>query len=175
MNLTFANGTSQVAPIFATRKFRNDSDYEIRDAQDFYKVVVAPLPVDLSPPTILNSSKILRITGMRCSTKRFMTHGDAGEFPYPSDPVVNRDRYVSEISGYFMNNTSTAVPSITSFEADEGRTALAFQKTVAEFLAKSKQAGMNKLVVDLQGNPGGLGLLGTDVFKQVGICWSLLR
>ncbi len=44
------------------------------------------------------------------------------------------------------------------------------QDAVTEFLQKSKKAGMKKLVIDLQGNGGGVVLLGIDLFKQVRIC-----
>jgi hypothetical protein len=69
------------------------------------------------------------------------------------------------VSGYFLRESSIAVLSIPSFDArDEGITD--FSNAVQDFLQKSQAAGMNKVVIDLQQNFGGVTMLAYDTFKQ---------
>ncbi|KAI1338347.1 hypothetical protein F5Y15DRAFT_416991 [Xylariaceae sp. FL0016] len=69
------------------------------------------------------------------------------------------------LSAYFLNSTSVSVLSIPSF--DEFDAALnTFQATVDEFIKRSKQAGLQKVVIDLQGNTGGQVLLAFDTFRR---------
>jgi C-terminal processing protease CtpA/Prc len=70
------------------------------------------------------------------------------------------------VSGYFLNKSSTAVLSIPSFSM-QGPLAQSAQEAITNFVQMSKQAGVKKLVIDLQGNGGGTVLLGIDLFKQV--------
>ena len=70
------------------------------------------------------------------------------------------------ITGYFLNHTSTAVLSIPSFYA-YGDAVVSFSDTIGEFLRRSKQAGMTKVVIDVQQNGGGDTLLAVDAFKRV--------
>ena len=42
-----------------------------------------------------------------------------------------------------------------------------FPDTITEFLSRSQQAGMKRIVIDLQQNSGGDALLAFDTFKQV--------
>lgn len=72
------------------------------------------------------------------------------------------------LSGYFFNHTSTAVLSIPSFQAF-GDAVVTFSDTIGEFLRRSKQAGMTKVVIDVQQNGGGDTLLAVDAFKRVRI------
>ena len=70
------------------------------------------------------------------------------------------------LTGYFLNNSSTAVLSIPTFQMYDDDIDN-FSSTVAEFLQRSQAAGMTKLVIDLQQNFGGDRLLAFDTFKQV--------
>lgn len=89
---------------------------------------------------------------------------------YPSPVVIDSGE---TISGYFLNgteNNDTAVLAVAAFEVSSGNTtlgALEFRSVLAEFLAECQAAGKTKLVVDLQGNRGGLVLLGLELFKQL--------
>lgn len=77
--------------------------------------------------------------------------------PYPAPVVVQKKLGAGGyFTGYFLNKTSTAVLSLNSFSFEEEEHAISFIKAVEEFLAKSKSAGMKKLVIDLQSNGGGL-------------------
>jgi hypothetical protein len=68
-------------------------------------------------------------------------------------------------SGYFLNSTSVSVLSIPSFD-EYGDAVGTFQDTIGEFITRSKAAGLQKVVIDLQQNTGGQTLLAIDTFKQ---------
>ncbi|KAI0206055.1 hypothetical protein F4808DRAFT_470940 [Astrocystis sublimbata] len=69
------------------------------------------------------------------------------------------------ISGYFLNSSSVSVLSIPSFDqvGDNLNTA---QATVNDFIRRTKNAGLQKVVIDLQGNRGGQVVLAVSIFKQ---------
>ncbi|KAH8817199.1 hypothetical protein F5884DRAFT_874120 [Xylogone sp. PMI_703] len=69
------------------------------------------------------------------------------------------------VSGYFLNSTSVSVLSIPSFDEYDDAVGT-FQDTIAEFITKSKAAGLQKVVIDLQQNTGGQTLLAIDTFKH---------
>ena len=69
------------------------------------------------------------------------------------------------MSGYFLRNSSIAVLSIPSFD-EAGEAINTFSSTIRTFLNASKDAGMKKVVIDLQSNYGGVALLAFDTFKQ---------
>jgi hypothetical protein len=72
---------------------------------------------------------------------------------------------LDNLLGYFLHSISTSVLSIPSF--DEFDDAIdTFQSTIARFIAQSKNAGLQKVVIDLQQNLGGQTLLAIDTFKQ---------
>ena len=85
---------------------------------------------------------------------------------YPQNPAVVQPALGDGgvITGYFLDESSTGVLSIPNFYPGD---VMAFSTTVGIFLQKSKAAGVQKIVIDLQQNPGGLKLLATDTFKQV--------
>jgi len=70
------------------------------------------------------------------------------------------------VTGYFLHDVSLGVLSIPSFEA-YGDSVGQFSNTVANFLQRSKDAGLKKILLDLQQNSGGDTLLALDTFKQV--------
>jgi hypothetical protein len=81
---------------------------------------------------------------------------------YPSVPDVAQEDLGTYgggyVSGYFLKESSIAVLSIPSFNAyDEG--IAQFSNAVQEFLPKSQDTGMNKVVIDLQQNFGGVSML----------------
>ena len=88
-------------------------------------------------------------------------------YAYPQDPVIVQPN-LSEggvLTGYFLNG-SIAVLSIPTFDVF-GDDEVSFSSTVGAFIKQSKDAGMTKIVIDLQQNYGGTRLLATDTFKQV--------
>ncbi|KAL8913690.1 MAG: hypothetical protein Q9171_001540 [Xanthocarpia ochracea] len=88
-------------------------------------------------------------------------------FPYPPNPVtVQPDLgFGGVITGYFLNDDETAVLSIPTFEVNT-EAILTFSESVGEFIQKSRDAGRERMIIDLQRNGGGGNLLATDIFKQ---------
>ncbi|KAI1351610.1 hypothetical protein F5Y01DRAFT_314578 [Xylaria sp. FL0043] len=71
----------------------------------------------------------------------------------------------SQPLGYFINSSSLAVLSIPSFD-EFGTVLQTTQQTVNDFILRGKQAGLQKVVIDLQQNTGGQVLLAIDTFKR---------
>jgi len=73
-------------------------------------------------------------------------------------------------SGYFLGNSSNvavlALNAFTDAASDNGGNSPQ-QAVIKQFLAASKLAGKNKLIIDLQGNGGGSVYNGFDAFKQI--------
>ena len=97
-----------------------------------------------------------------------------GQAPEPSatgypEPVVIHSGLA--IGGYFLNETGfedVAVLSIPLFDPPGGADAIPeFQDVLREFLATATSSGKTRLVVDMRGNPGGVIVLGFEVFKQL--------
>ncbi|KAM3070136.1 hypothetical protein ACMFMG_003829 [Clarireedia jacksonii] len=88
---------------------------------------------------------------------------------YPSVPDVAQEDLGTfgegVVSGYFLNSTSVSVLSIPSFDV-EGDAVATFQTAITQFITRTKAAGLQKVVIDLQQNYGGQSLLAIDTFKQ---------
>ena len=88
-------------------------------------------------------------------------------YPHPVYVQPNLGGGNGEIlTGYFLNDSSTAVLSIPSFNVQDNAIQ-SFSDTVGSFLRLAKGANMQRLVVDLQKNGGGLNLLAEDTFRHV--------
>lgn len=89
---------------------------------------------------------------------------------YPSSPDISQADLgnTGVLTGYFLEDISTAVLSIPSFLA-YGDAVVTFSDTIGKFLKRSKKAGMKKVLIDLQQNAGGINLLAIDAFKQVSL------
>jgi hypothetical protein len=153
LNITFANGTS----VTGNWQSLGGNLTGVTSGEDFYNKIVAP-PASYQAPA-----------SEGVPTSNNLTTLPAVGLPgFPLSPIVVQEGLGDGgfVSGYFINKSSIAVLSIPSFLMQDklGETA---QAAFTEFLAKSKEAGMKKLVIDLQGNGGGSVLLGLDLFKQV--------
>ncbi|KAN0067577.1 hypothetical protein V8E54_014446 [Elaphomyces granulatus] len=69
------------------------------------------------------------------------------------------------VSGYFFRSSSRAVLSIPSFD-EYGDALNTFDETIANFISAAQNAGLNKIVIDLQSNSGGQPLLAISTFKH---------
>ncbi|KAM0798969.1 hypothetical protein BDR22DRAFT_857304 [Usnea florida] len=69
------------------------------------------------------------------------------------------------VTGYFLTNISTAVLSIPTFNM-EGGDIQTFSDTIQNFLDTAHNAGLSKVLIDLQQNLGGETLLAVDTFKR---------
>ena len=70
------------------------------------------------------------------------------------------------ITGYLLNDDTTAVLSIPSFDVN-GEAIVSFSTTIAEFIQKAKDGGYTRIIIDVQNNGGKGHLLAEDTFKQV--------
>lgn len=160
MTLTFANGTS------VSGSWKTSSTLPlagVRTGQDFYDLVVSP-PDEFEP----DSSDSSETPGPLQTVPRLPA-------PYPAPLIVQQGLgNGGYASGYFLNKSSIAVLSLTSFDMF-GPFAVSFQQFVKDFLQRSKSAGMKKLIIDLQGNGGGSVVDGFELFKQVGFSLFLLN
>ncbi|KAJ5038288.1 uncharacterized protein L3040_007155 [Drepanopeziza brunnea f. sp. 'multigermtubi'] len=80
---------------------------------------------------------------------------------YPIAQVSSSD---GQISGYYLPNSDVGVIAMNSFEPD---VPAEFQAVMQTMLAEMKRDGKTKLVVDLQGNGGGIVVNGFDAFRQL--------
>lgn len=91
---------------------------------------------------------------------------DAAALPgYPGDPIVLSSDSI--VSGYFLDGEGfedVGVLVMTSFSPDDPPE---FQAKVQEFFAACVDAGIKKLVVDVQTNGGGYIFQGYDTFRQL--------
>ena len=89
-------------------------------------------------------------------------------YSYPQNPdIVQPDLgNTGVLTGYFLEDISVAVLSIPSFYTDATSVAN-FSLTITEFLVESKEAGMQKVLIDVQQNTGGNPFSAIDAFKQV--------
>lgn len=103
------------------------------------------------------------------STSATPTPSSWNNAAYPDFPDVAQEDLGNSgvLTGYFLEDISTAVLSIPSFLAF-GDAVVTFSDTIGEFLRRSKKAGMKKVLIDVQQNAGGVNLLAVDAFKQVG-------
>lgn len=90
-------------------------------------------------------------------------------YPYP----VVRDDGANITAGYFLNGTGydkVAVLSVIGFSAGDeyqGDYLVNFQQTLEKFLARCKEEGKQRLVVDVSSNGGGFVVAGYELFAQL--------
>lgn len=70
------------------------------------------------------------------------------------------------LTGYFLRDYAMGVLSIPTFFMPDLESIANFTATVSDFLSKSKEAGMTRILIDVQQNVGGDTLLAYDTFKQ---------
>ncbi|KAF2761056.1 hypothetical protein EJ05DRAFT_473618 [Pseudovirgaria hyperparasitica] len=167
----FENGSSLETQWVA---YYNEVDLTgpLKTPGDFYNYfVLGLLPAACDPECPLNDPIV--------STSKRQDDNEGGESElqswsetsfgaYPDPDVVQRDLSVTGggvLTGYFLNDSSTAVLSIPTFELygyDIGN----FSASVSEFITRAKEAKIKRVVIDLQQNPGGSVFLAYDTFKQ---------
>lgn len=156
MELVFANGTTEIGNWTAVCQLNMTG---ITSGEDFYDAFVF-VPEGYEPEAAPVTTETVEDAS---SVKTALELG----VPYPHPVIVQEGLGSGGFgSGYFIQDSKIAVLSIPSFFMP-GSFAESFQDLVTSFLKKSKDAGMEKLVIDLQGNGGGVVMLGIDLFKQV--------
>ena len=190
IDFEFENGTStgalsQVA-VF-TNPLNPQDIPDINDGVDLYNYYVlaqSPPPQQsdsaatttaaiftAAAPTTTFIAPLASETSSTIAVPDFATGPAALSWSNPAYPYANISQTLlgtfdgGVVTGYFLDS-SVGVLSIPSFNMI-GDTLMQFSNTVGEFLSLSKQAGMTKILVDVQQNYGGDPLLSVDTFKHV--------
>ena len=179
ITLTLQNGTELGPdPWIAVYNSQGDTG-PLATGGDFYNFFVLGLlpasyddtvsaTVSDSSPTSATSSGDAASSSTATPTPSSWADADGG-FAYPDDPFVAQEDLgvTGFITGYFLPDDSTAVLSIPTFYATDEYALGNFSQTIADFLRESTEAGMTKILIDLQENYGGATFLAIDTFKQV--------
>lgn len=173
MTLTLANGTTlEPQPFYAsyngpenTGPLVTGGDFYNFFVLGFYPASYDPYAFQASDPT---PSATADQTSSDTTETASPTTTSLGHPAYPDNPDIYQPDIGSTgiLTGYFLRDISTAVLSIPSFQAFD-IAVQSFSDTVGKFLAQSKEAGMKKVLIDLQENGGGDTFLAIDTFKQV--------
>lgn len=96
-------------------------------------------------------------------------------YPTPESILTGREPDDTTLPRvFFLHDSSVAVLSITDFAGYED-TAQEFLRTVGAFLRRSKEAGLKKVVIDVQQNRGGQAFLAIETFKLVSVQARVFR
>ncbi|KAE8131478.1 hypothetical protein BDV38DRAFT_275888 [Aspergillus pseudotamarii] len=159
ITFTFENGTA-LGPLPWKASFCcHDGNGPLQTGDDFYNFFVLgryPAPYDEN-----------READMTTIFNRAAPNLTLFENPaYPSKADVIEESYSRDggalLRGYFLNDSSLAVLSLPHFDSNAPQS---FSNTVKKFLARSTNAGLTKVVIDVQQNTGGSPLLALEVFK----------
>ena len=182
LNFVFANGTQLPSQWYSLASVPFGAP-SINNGQDFFNFFItneiavdnagsssassttAPASAPTDTPSATTSDSSAPSSSPNGGARPALTSWELPAYP-PNPDVVQPDLgYGGFITGYFLNDTKTGVLSIPSFEMT-GSAITTFSNTIAEFIRRSQEAGMLKIVIDLQQNYGGNVLLATDAFKQ---------
>ncbi|KAK1992873.1 peptidase S41 family protein [Colletotrichum falcatum] len=173
VTLTYDNGEERSEDSFAL--IRAGANFTgIASGEDFYNRFCNPDNAPKPPPS--------STPGIAPNQTNPSTPNKPAPLPPPGPTIpgypfpVVRDSGANTTSGYFLNGTGyddVAVLSVLSFAPPDAEAIDAveyltnFQSTVAEFLAKSKEAGKKRLVIDVAANGGGFVIAGYELFAQL--------
>ncbi|OCL02172.1 hypothetical protein AOQ84DRAFT_424190 [Glonium stellatum] len=165
---TFENGTAFEWPYYASCGSDLEQNNIISGEAIYEAFVLAPTS---TPSAAASTSSAATSAAAATSTSASATSLPYVPYPnYPKDPVVVQERlgFGGTVSGYLLEDISVGVLSLPNFEAEDGThpSSSTFSAAVATFIRKAKEAGMKKIVIDVQGNGGGLVLQGYDTFAQ---------
>lgn len=94
---------------------------------------------------------------------------DASYKAYPANPDVIQEGLSSTggglVTGYLLNESSTGVLSIPSFDM-YGDYIGSFAQAVIDFITQAQAANTSRVIIDLQQNLGGQSLLAYDTYKR---------
>jgi hypothetical protein len=180
-NITFTleNGTVLTEPWLAIYNSPGDTG-PLSTGGDFYNFFVLGLypasynPDDTTesdsaasssePPTATSTSDASSVSTPTATPTP--TGWDHPAYPKTADVVQPNLGVGGVVTGYFLQDASVGVLSIPSFQA-YGDSVADFSNVVTEFLQRSKEAGLETILIDVQQNLGGNTLLAFDLFKQV--------
>ena len=169
-NVSFANGTTVPGKVTAEYSTSKVDFTKLSSGEALYDgFVVEPSGVASAAPSSILPEPAAPTLAPTVSTLTALPT------PWPSNPVVVQPGLLAQpeesgargvVTGYFLNDSSTAVLSIPSFNQYK-HFSVTFSETVAKFIQYAKDAQAKKVVIDLQGNGGGSVILGMDTYRQV--------
>ncbi|KAL4902248.1 hypothetical protein BDW74DRAFT_181095 [Aspergillus multicolor] len=175
ITFAFENGTSLGPSAWKGIYFSPGDTGPLQTGGDFYNFFVLgfyPASYDDAlesfSQTTPNISAVLSSSMPSPSSSAVASETEVFDTAYPPTPdVMLSDPSYSEglPQGYFLNGSSLAVITIPLF-LSHGNNATAFTDTVRQFLTQSQQAGLKKVIIDLQQNKGGQALLAIETFRQ---------
>ncbi|OGM51092.1 hypothetical protein ABOM_000413 [Aspergillus bombycis] len=169
ITFTFENGTT-LGPLPWKASFCcQEGNGSLQTMDDFYNLFVLGGYPASSDESLAASTTTISKRGVVISSNTSTPKLTPFENPaYPSKADVIEASYTrnggSLLRGYFLHDASLAVLSIPHFVAATDAPQ-SFSNTVKKFLARSTNAGLKKVVIDVQQNPGGSPLLVLEVFK----------
>jgi hypothetical protein len=83
---------------------------------------------------------------------------------FPKAQVISSD---GSASGYYLKSAVNSDVGVISLNSFEPNTPAEFQAVIQTMIAEMRRDGKSKLIVDLQGNGGGIILNGFDAFRQL--------
>ncbi|KIX01680.1 uncharacterized protein Z518_09406 [Rhinocladiella mackenziei CBS 650.93] len=156
-NITLANGTTREYPNVATVNVPLDG---LATGDDAYS---AFCPGAFESVTAIPSS-----SAAATSTSASPSAPTIPGYPYP---VIKHS--AGSVAGYYLNDTGFTDVAVLQVREFQSATDISldyereFQTVVQKFLDAAVRTGKRKLIIDLQGNSGGLVDLGTDLFAQL--------
>ncbi|KAK6068626.1 peptidase s41 family protein [Seiridium cupressi] len=167
-SLTFANGTE----ITFSNLGRIKGNWAgVTDGPSFFtKFVSGAIGVSTSTATstagTTTTTSTATVVTTTTATATSTASPDTAALPgYPGDPVVISSDQI--VSGYFLDGEGfedVGVLVMTSFSPSDPPE---FQSIVQQFFAAAVDAGIKKLVIDVQTNGGGYIFQGYDTFRQL--------
>lgn len=87
------------------------------------------------------------------------------EIAYPNDTIVHQEDLDTTgfVTGYLLEDISTAVLSIPSFNSDVD----SFSDVLSDFVGNATDANVNKIIIDLQQNDGGQTAIALEAYRWV--------
>lgn len=150
---TFANGSTAV---FQTQARITGNFTGVTNGESAFQKFCNPPPVVAAPvqaapaPQPFNSSSVLN---NRVNLKGF-----------PKPQVAASD---GSASGYYLKSQANSDVGVLFLPSFEPGTPAEYQAVIQTMLAEMKRDGKTKLIVDMQGNGGGVILNGFDTFRQL--------
>jgi hypothetical protein len=173
-SITYENGTTAEYLNLAT-VVQADAWEDISSPDSFYDVYVVPQNSSLlgasaskvkkrdpkAPPLQLEHLRDMEIAGYTS------VHGGSVPSTYPKPLVAHSGEQVP-LAGYFIDTSAgkVGVLVVGTFNADIGQGSREFQAVIQEYIETAKSRGVEKHIIDVRNNPGGILLSGYDMYKQ---------
>ncbi|KAI2631838.1 hypothetical protein GGR54DRAFT_1998 [Hypoxylon sp. NC1633] len=157
LTLTYEDGSTTTRPSQA-RLNQNISLSNIITGDDYYDTFCTPSKV--APSVTASVATPARPTSTLARRSPLLTD-------YPDSKIVTDD--MGTIMGFFLDNdfNDTAVLAISSFDEVNSQGLVRFQNITKTFLSRCRDAGKQKLVIDLVSNGGGSVQAGFELFAQL--------